>query len=82
MSNLKKKKFIKIYSSIFFNFSKGKNYKIKLSGWLKTPADWARFNAWAKIKARPRKIPEPPEVVSFYHWSDAPKSLINFLFLL
>ncbi|XP_011298930.1 pollen-specific leucine-rich repeat extensin-like protein 1 [Fopius arisanus] len=38
-------------------------YRLKLKGWLKTPADWERFNAWAKINSLPRKIPEPEPVV-------------------
>ncbi|KAF7987248.1 hypothetical protein HCN44_003010 [Aphidius gifuensis] len=43
--------------------SKKKNIKKKLNGWLKTPADWERFNKWVKINAQPRKIPEPPPVI-------------------
>ncbi|XP_015127023.1 triadin [Diachasma alloeum] len=42
---------------------KGGRYKLKLKGWLKTPADWERFNAWAKINSLPRKIPEPEPVI-------------------
>ncbi|XP_063992695.1 uncharacterized protein LOC135170629 [Diachasmimorpha longicaudata] len=42
---------------------KASRYKLKLMGWLKTPADWERFNAWAKINSLPRKIPEPAPVV-------------------
>ena len=37
--------------------------KVKLKRWLQTPADWARFNAWAKINAQPKKIPEPEPIV-------------------
>ena len=36
----------------------------KLKGWLETPADWARFNAWVKINALPKKYPEPETIVS------------------
>lgn len=36
---------------------------MKLKGWLKTPADWSRFNAWAKINAKPKKLPEPEPIV-------------------
>ncbi|XP_043251015.1 uncharacterized protein LOC122396555 [Colletes gigas] len=35
----------------------------KLKGWLQTPADWARFNAWAKINAQPKKLPEPEPII-------------------
>ncbi|XP_078038628.1 uncharacterized protein LOC144470912 [Augochlora pura] len=38
-------------------------YTLKLKGWLQTPADWARFNAWAKVNALPRKYPEPEPIV-------------------
>ncbi|KOC70366.1 hypothetical protein WH47_02869 [Habropoda laboriosa] len=38
--------------------------KLKLKGWLATPADWARFNAWAKINAQPKKYLEPEPIVS------------------
>ncbi|CAK9812068.1 hypothetical protein ANTPLA_LOCUS7279 [Anthophora plagiata] len=41
---------------------KGKE-KLKLKGWLATPADWTRFNAWAKINALPKKYPEPEPIV-------------------
>ncbi|KAG7190093.1 hypothetical protein KM043_006228 [Ampulex compressa] len=40
-----------------------KRYESKLKGWLKSPADWARFEAWAKVNAQPRKIPEPEPIV-------------------
>ncbi|OAD60208.1 hypothetical protein WN48_06137 [Eufriesea mexicana] len=45
---------------------KGKRtkHKLKLKGWLATPADWARFNAWVKKNAQPKKIPEPEPIVS------------------
>ncbi|XP_053985947.1 uncharacterized protein LOC128880180 [Hylaeus volcanicus] len=44
---------------------KGRTGKVteKLKGWLQTPADWARFNAWAKINAQPKKIPEHEPIV-------------------
>ncbi|XP_076645070.1 uncharacterized protein LOC143354691 [Halictus rubicundus] len=38
-------------------------YTLKLKGWLKTPADWSRFNAWAKVNALPKKYPEPEPIV-------------------
>ncbi|XP_012281632.1 DNA ligase 1 [Orussus abietinus] len=43
--------------------AKNKRQKLNLKGWLKTSADWARFEAWAKINAQPRKIPEPEPTV-------------------
>ncbi|XP_066595669.1 uncharacterized protein [Prorops nasuta] len=33
-----------------------------LKGWLKTPQDWARFNSWASVNARPRVVKEPPPI--------------------
>ncbi|XP_076681912.1 uncharacterized protein LOC143376016 [Andrena cerasifolii] len=45
-------------------FKKGKTAdKMKLKRWLQTPADWARFNAWVKINAQPKEIPEPEPIV-------------------
>lgn len=38
--------------------------KLRLKGWLATPADWARFNAWAKFNAIPKKLPQPEPIVS------------------
>ncbi|KAK9296257.1 hypothetical protein QLX08_009680 [Tetragonisca angustula] len=42
---------------------KAKRVRRKLKGWLATPADWTRFNAWAKINALPKKYPEPEPIV-------------------
>ncbi|XP_015429497.1 PREDICTED: uncharacterized protein LOC107186190 [Dufourea novaeangliae] len=38
-------------------------YTLKLKGWLKTPADWTRFNAWTKVNALPKKVPAPEPIV-------------------
>ncbi|KAK1130323.1 hypothetical protein K0M31_018459 [Melipona bicolor] len=42
---------------------KAKRIRRKLKRWLATPADWTRFNAWAKINALPKKYPEPEAIV-------------------
>ncbi|XP_035722772.1 uncharacterized protein LOC118441881 [Vespa mandarinia] len=41
---------------------KKKRRKKPVKTWLKTPADWAQFYAWAQIKAQPRKYPEPEPI--------------------
>lgn len=41
-------------------------HQIKLKGWLSTPEAWGAFNAWAKIRALPRKSFEPEPVVCIY----------------
>ncbi|XP_015176624.1 PREDICTED: uncharacterized protein LOC107066485, partial [Polistes dominula] len=40
-----------------------KQDKFRVKTWLETPADWARFDAWAKINAQPRKYPEPEPII-------------------
>lgn len=35
-----------------------------MKGWLKTPADWARFDAWAKVRSLPKKIPVEEPIVT------------------
>ncbi|KAI4501644.1 hypothetical protein M0802_002979 [Mischocyttarus mexicanus] len=40
-----------------------KQNKFRIKTWLETPADWARFDAWAKINAQPRKYPEPEPII-------------------
>ncbi|XP_051161119.1 uncharacterized protein LOC127281446 [Leptopilina boulardi] len=40
-----------------------KKRKVKSKGWLETPDDWARFDAWAAVNAQPRKIPEPLPII-------------------
>ncbi|XP_047343817.1 calponin homology domain-containing protein DDB_G0272472-like [Vespa velutina] len=42
---------------------KKKRRKKPVKTWLKTPADWAQFYAWAQIKAQPRKYPEPEPII-------------------
>ncbi|OXU29134.1 hypothetical protein TSAR_009917 [Trichomalopsis sarcophagae] len=42
---------------------KKKPRKLRLKGWLKSPEDWAKFNAWAAVNALPRKQPEPEPIV-------------------
>ncbi|XP_014237500.1 axoneme-associated protein mst101(2)-like [Trichogramma pretiosum] len=37
--------------------------RVKLRNWLKTSEDWARFRAWAKINAKPKKCPEPEPII-------------------
>ncbi|XP_024941738.1 uncharacterized protein DDB_G0286299 isoform X2 [Cephus cinctus] len=44
------------------NKGKRKKHRLNLKGFLKTPADWARFDAWAKVNAQPRKQPEPEPI--------------------
>ncbi|XP_014599082.1 PREDICTED: uncharacterized protein LOC106784259 [Polistes canadensis] len=40
-----------------------KQDKFRVKTWLETPADWARFDAWAKMNAQPRKYPEPEPII-------------------
>ena len=54
----------KIYTR--FNYFFRKRHRINLKGWLKTPADWERFDAWAKINAQPKKVPEQEPIVNYY----------------
>ncbi|XP_058796125.1 LOW QUALITY PROTEIN: calponin homology domain-containing protein DDB_G0272472-like [Phymastichus coffea] len=36
---------------------------LKLKRWLKTPEDWAQFDAWVKVNALPRKLPDPEPII-------------------